>query len=242
MLVSLATLILAALASASPLSRRIPPPTSISKGFHLVANVTGATDLSPPINGWTVEVIDIVSGEGRAVLLPGPGQKVFYQNGTADEIKYRHACLASDDGVIAAGLQIDYSDLASPLHPAWLRMGSGSMNFMLGDDREPFSFVDPLEYSGAPNSFVACRESIATTSRPDATDQVTISFLTGSTDAGGQWSLVVPDHCIAVNLVPQCAALEDLPSWVEASSQLASHKYAQDSRCYVDVSSVAWSS
>ena len=232
MLTSITALTMAALAAASPLARRAPPPTRIANGFNLVANVTGDKDFTPSINNWKVAEWHTGAGLGRAGLFPNFG-RTFYENGTADDVKYRHASLVADAGLYPFGLQIDYSDPNAVLHAATLNIGSGSSNFMLSDDREPFSFVDPLEYSGVPNSFLACNETIPDLHRPDEY-HITLNFLTGVYD--GHYVLDVPDNCVTINLVPQCATLEDLPA-----GAMASHEFAQDVHCYDDVSSVVWS-
>ena len=81
---SVVSLGLVGLASAVPLAgRQVPhyPPTSLSTGFRLVANVTDPTrDFTPPINHWVLSGIHTGAGTSDVVLSAEDG-RVLYQNG-----------------------------------------------------------------------------------------------------------------------------------------------------------------
>lgn len=49
-------------------------------------------------------------------------------------------------------------------------------------------------------------------------------------------NLSVPENCVAIALVPQCAELPTLPA-----GSLASHEFANDVNCYEDVAAINWS-
>jgi hypothetical protein len=214
MISTIATMALAGLAAATPVTMQArAPPYSMSEGFKLVANVTGARDFTPSINGRFASDVHTGAGLARAVLYPDT-QRVWYQNGTADDIKYRHADMVSDRGLYTAGFQIVYGSDNAAKHEITMNLGAGSMAVQLSDDKEPVSFVDPLEYSGAPGSFIACNETIFNVFRDEY--YITLNWLT-------------------VNLIPQCAPLADPPAGSEIS-----HEFAQEARCYEDVSAIAW--
>lgn len=224
--------VLAGLATASPLVPRqtVPnyPSTSTSKGFHLVVNVTDpATDFSPPINNYYVNGIHIGPPFALLGVTPEPG-RIFYQNGTFQEIYYAQSTIISDAAIppspFGLSLQPDAdSDVVSTGH---LDGGPGTPGVGLSRFPEPYVFLRP-------ETFIACNESI-----PYYQGQhfVIIKHAPVTVDEDGTIEYNVPAECIAVRLLPECTELNELPD-----DAYSSHEFAADSQCYDDVSELVWS-
>lgn len=88
MLNKVVSLGLVGLASAAPLaSRQVPnyPPTAVSTGFRLIANVTvPSEDFTPPVNNWVLTGIHVGPALNDAALFEDGENvgRIFYQNGT----------------------------------------------------------------------------------------------------------------------------------------------------------------
>ncbi len=103
LLTTLTTLL--ALSTSKPLTRRQAPnypPHSQSKLFALVANVTSPShDLTPSIQNYVLSSYHIGAGEAYAILLANTSAtaaRVFYENGTAEEVRYNRGTIVSDGG------------------------------------------------------------------------------------------------------------------------------------------------
>jgi hypothetical protein len=96
--------------------------------------------------------------------------------------------------------------------------------------------VFPYEHQGLRTTFVICNETIEWVSRNDTEKFPVLDLVLESNDEVGGWGMWVPDGCVPVRLVPQCAPLPDL----EPGSP-ATHEFAQEVRCYDDVSAIEWS-
>jgi hypothetical protein len=91
-------LALASAAAAAPqLDKPISPPWQQSKSFTLVANVTGA-DLTPSVQNYVLTSYHVGAGQARAVLVNGDTARLFYLNGTAEEVRYNRASVLSSGG------------------------------------------------------------------------------------------------------------------------------------------------
>lgn len=235
--------LLSSLAAAIALAQAGSPPLSTSQSFYLAANITSGADMfTPPLQGRFVGAIHTGAGFSRAVFsAPNPPDQrragtVFYQNGTADDtVKYHHDTIVMDAGTPPFPMSVHVQWGAdSPKHDVTVDVGSGDQGVQMSSDKNPLSYVDILENSGAPGTFVACNETV-----PYYRDLswATLDWLVGSYDANGVFGLQIPANCVAVNLVPQCAGpLPELPA-----GSMSSHEFAQGVRCYDDVAGIDWS-
>ncbi|KAI1075762.1 hypothetical protein F5B20DRAFT_558524 [Whalleya microplaca] len=233
---------LAGLASAVPLSSRqvVPhyPPTSSSTGFRLIANVTDpSTDLNPPINNWVFSGIHVGAGLNDAVLLADSGAdtgRIFYHNGTAEEIRYGKGSILTDGGTppFPFGIYVQGNNESAPQDPSEygvdVNVGSGTIGVSLEQFPDPYTYLT----GGSTGVFIACprnepyyqKEYIVIRRSYDTTDPVTALPVHH-----------VPKDCTAIRLIPECATLNDLP---EGST--ASHEFAANTKCYEDVSAINW--
>jgi hypothetical protein len=231
---SILSLGLLGLASAAPLeSRQVVsnyPPTAISKGFRLVANVTDpSTDLTPPINGQIFSGIHTGAALSEAVISEGDG-RVFYQNGTAEELRYRSASTLSDGGTppFPWGILVQAQEEASEAAVS-INGGTGTKSVQLSQFPEPYSYLTGT----APGTFAVCPRLVP------YYNQVfnVIRFAYDAFNEGtAQYESTVPEDCVAVRLLPECATLAELPE-----GSISSHEFAADSQCYEDVQSIDWS-
>lgn len=109
----------ASLAAAAPTTRQVPnyPPTALSSNFRLIANVTG-TDLAAPINHYALTSYHTGAGTAYAVLVPNTTPttgRIFYVNGTAEEVRYNAGNLLSDQGtpLFPGGVSINTDNTVS---------------------------------------------------------------------------------------------------------------------------------
>ncbi|KAH8651019.1 hypothetical protein BX600DRAFT_441466 [Xylariales sp. PMI_506] len=231
---------LAGLASAAPLisSRQVPnyPPTSLSTGFRLIANVTDpSTDLSPSVDNWVFTAIHVGAGLNDATLqADGSGVgNTFYQNGTAEQIAYNQGTIVTDGGTPLAPYSVsvasaDETDEAG-YHDVTVNVGLGTN----GVQTAQFPNVYPIVKAPAQGQYVACNQLEPYYQEDFVT--VRYSYAVWNPDTA-LYDQVVPEGCTAITLVPECAALEDLPA-----GSLSSHEYATTVNCYEDVSSINWS-
>ncbi|KAI1172662.1 hypothetical protein F4777DRAFT_560818 [Nemania sp. FL0916] len=238
MLMSLVALSAATLASAVPLSSRqiVPhyPPNSLSTGFRLIANVTDpATDLSPPINGQQLNGIHTGAGFNDAVVLPETG-RVFYHNGTAAEIRFGEGSVITDAGTplfpegifVQAATEFDITYPAE--HDVSINVGSGTIGVSILDFPSPYFYLT----AGAQGTYVVCPRVVPYYNAQynvvrfayDTFDPATALFVQN-----------VPEGCTAVNLIPECDVLPELPE-----GSLSSHEFAAETKCYEDVKAIDW--
>ncbi|KAK7926690.1 hypothetical protein PG985_003688 [Apiospora marii] len=215
------------LAAAAPLESRqvVPhyPPTQQSKGFNLVANVTDPSkDFTPPVNGWFLTGLHVGAGLSDAALSSESG-RIFYQNGTAEETRYNQAHTLSDGGTPPFPYGIAVADAADEggLHGISINAGTGGAGVQLAQFPEHY----PILRTPSPGTYVACNQTEPYYQK----NFITVRAVYGNVSR-------VPDDCVAITLVPQCAELPALPA-----GSLASHEFANEVNCYEDVASIKWS-
>ncbi|KAI0012453.1 hypothetical protein F4779DRAFT_67114 [Xylariaceae sp. FL0662B] len=239
---ALLSLGLAGLAYATPLKPRqvVPhyPPTSASKGFRLIANVTDpSTDLTPSVNGWVFNGLHVGAGLNDAVLLADGGEdtgRIFYHNGTAEEIRYGKGSIVTDGGTppFPFGIYVQGNNESAPADPSeygvTVNVGSGTIGVSLAAFPDPYTYLT----SAPAGVFIACprnepyynKEYIVIRRSYDTVDPKTALNVHH-----------VPQDCTAVNLIPECATLNDLPE-----GSLSSHEFAANTKCYENVSAINW--
>lgn len=228
---ALSVAVLAGLASASPMTSRqvVPnyPPTSNSKGFHLVVNVTDpATDFTPPINNWYVNSVHIGPPFNLLGVTEEPG-RVFYQNGTAEDVFYARSTVISDGATppLPFGFSLLPDEGSDVVSTGRLDAGDGTKGVVITRFPEPYAFLRP-------ETFLACDEFVQYYQQ----NMIIIKQAQIGVDENGDIDYNVPDNCIAVRLLPECTELNELPE-----DAISSHEFAADSKCYEDVSELVWS-
>ncbi|RYO74902.1 hypothetical protein DL764_010646 [Monosporascus ibericus] len=227
------SLTLASAVSAVPLSsRQVPnyPVSSTSLGFKLVANVTGpAKDLTPSVNGRYFSTIHTGAGMNDAVL-EVDGGRVFYLNGTASEIRYNEGHVLTDGGLYSWGIYVQGEDETGRegKHEVTVNVGSGTQGVGITRHPEPYAYLS----WPAVGAFAACNQFEPYYQK----NYTTIRF------AYDEWNdetalpeRDIPEGCVAIRLIPECATLEELPEGSQAS-----HEFSQPTRCYDDVSAIDW--
>ncbi|KAI8631909.1 hypothetical protein F5Y19DRAFT_379694 [Xylariaceae sp. FL1651] len=234
------TLGAASLVAAVPLESRqiIPhyPPSSQSTGFRLVANVTDpATDLTPSVDGWELEGIHTGAGLDDAVLGSASGSgRIFYHNGTAAEIRFGGGSILTDGGtpLFPWGIYVqgedDYDFTYPAEHDVSVNAGSGTTGVSLAAFPNPYTYLT----GGAQGTFVACPRIV-----PYYNAQyIVVRFAYDTFDPDtALYVHNIPEGCTAINLIPECDTLPDLPE-----GSISSHEFAQSSKCYEDVSAINW--
>ncbi|KAI0880651.1 uncharacterized protein GGS22DRAFT_81493 [Annulohypoxylon maeteangense] len=217
----------APLTSASHLSGRQQspyPPSTFSKGFKLIANVTDrAHDLSPSIHGWALQGAHIGADLNSAVLNNTTPGTIFYQNGTANEIYHQTSNILTDSSTPLApyGLIMRYPNETSDVVALGINGGSGTPGITLTNPPYPMT-----ELSAPASQFVACKEKIPY--YPPGWEFVLVrAFRDG---------YQVPANCAVVDFLPQCAELPDLPP-----GSYSTHEFANLARCFEDPAGIDWS-
>ncbi|KAI1762452.1 hypothetical protein GGR53DRAFT_501523 [Hypoxylon sp. FL1150] len=213
----IATILAAAsVISAAPFKTRA---VGSSKGFKLVASIAGVDkNLSVPIQGAYLEGAHVGAGLNTAVLNATTQGAIFYQNGTAEEVQAGVSTIASDGGtpLYPYGLSayLNSTDATSP-DALSINVGVGTTGVTL---TKPASGPGKLEWGTA--SFIACDETLAYYGPG-------WHFAVVKDLASSPPEPAVPDNCVLINLVPQCATLSDLPP-----GSVASHEFANEVTCY----------
>lgn len=229
------TLGLAAMGSAVPLSsRQAPnyPPTQKSTGFRLVANVTDSSkDLSPSVHGWVFTGFHTGAGFNEAVVTDEvESGRIFYQNGTAEEIRARRGATLTDGGSPpnpwGIGIQ---EDSEGPEAPVNVNVGGGTKGAQLTVHPEPLSYLTGT----APGTYAICPREVPYYQQVFNVIRWTNDVFNDDT---AQYESTVPDDCVAVRFLAQCAELPELPEGSQSS-----HEFAANSQCYEDVSAIEWS-
>ncbi|CAJ2501424.1 Uu.00g042770.m01.CDS01 [Anthostomella pinea] len=229
---------LLSLASSVPLAPRqvVPhyPPSSQSTGFKLVANATDPTnDMAASVNGLVLQGIHVGAGLNDAALGSDTNNsRIFYQNGTAEELRYNQGDILSDGGtpIFPWGIQVANQNASDPaaLRGVTVDAGSGTVGVSLAHFPDPYVYLTAL---GA-GKFVACDEYV----RYYNQNFTTVRYVTGVQDpATALYTYSIPENCVAINLIPECAALPDLPE-----GSISSHEFAASAKCYADVSAINW--
>ncbi|RDW79596.1 hypothetical protein BP6252_04234 [Coleophoma cylindrospora] len=171
--------------TAAPTTRQAPnyAPTSQSDTFKVIANVTG-TDLPQSVNGWALTSYHLSAGAGYAVLVdPTTPSRDFYINGTASEVRFNSATVASDGGSppFPWGMVVN-----SPANTVSINAGLGEQGLGLT------IFPDPVPKLHGPASagWYACDAAL-----PSGDAVQLFSLPLGDT---------APAGCAQVTLLPQC--------------------------------------
>ncbi|KAK7749115.1 hypothetical protein SLS62_008402 [Diatrype stigma] len=236
---ALTTLGLVGLASAVPLSSRniIPnyPKTVQSQGFQLIVNVTDpAHDLTPSVNGWAFDAIHVGAAMNDAVITDDVARgRVFYQNGTAEQIHYGGGSILSDAGTPPApyGVQVASKDVAAAHNGeagVTVNVGGGTPGVLLT------RFPEPESYLRAPaiGTYAICPRNEPYYNKVYNVLRWTYDTFNNET---ALYESTVPDDCVAVTLLPQAADLPELPE-----GSISSHEFAVTSSVYEDVKSIDW--
>ncbi|PNY23894.1 Uncharacterized protein TCAP_06164 [Tolypocladium capitatum] len=224
---------LAGLAAASPVPDLpvVPryPGTALSKGFHLVINVTDdCKDLHPSIQN--TYVTSIHTGAGLALVGNSPQPqyaRIFYQNGTAEEKRFGAVTTISDSGTppFPSGLKLVKDPASETVSTAHLDAGLGSEGVGIAAFPEPYAFLTPETYA-------ACNESLP---YYQGRYFVIIKQVKLTVGENGRVNRNIPEGCAPVRLLPECTHLNDLPK-----GSYSSHEFAIEDRCYKDVKSIKW--
>ncbi|KLU92356.1 hypothetical protein MAPG_11302 [Magnaporthiopsis poae ATCC 64411] len=245
---TLLTLGLAALATAAPAvtpRQTVPhyPPSSVSKGFRLISNVTDPTrDLTPSVHGFALGGIHIGPPNSRSVLSPQADNtsRLFYLNGTASDLTLGTTRIVSDGGTppFPWGVHVqgpDEFDLpANPGSHATFINGGSTLDVGITKFPDPYSVLVNRKAEGgsAGGTFVACYHEVPYYRRPF----VVVDYAYATVDPDTALPVVkVPEGCAPITLIPQCAVLNDLPP-----DAISSHEFALDQKCYEDVASIDW--
>ncbi|KAI6086870.1 hypothetical protein F4821DRAFT_237645 [Hypoxylon rubiginosum] len=216
----------APVSSANPILARQEapyPPSTFSQGFKLIANVTDRShDLSPPIHGWALQGAHIGAGLNSAVLNNTTPGMIFYQNGTLADVSRQQSDMLTDVGkpLTPYGIIMRYPSDADKVVALGIDAGSGTAGITLTDPPYPMT-----ELSAYASQFAACKENVPYYP-PDREFVVVKAFRDG---------YEVPDNCVVVKFLPQCAALPDLPE-----GSFSSHEFANTSRCFEDPANIDW--
>lgn len=234
---SLAALGIAAAAAAAPLGSTVDrrqgstdpsdyPPYTTGPAFRLVANVTNltATAITPSIHLWYVQGQHSGAGIDTMTLINAAGQ-VFWVNGTELEVRYSESTVQSDSALFPMGLMLTED---AP-YGLWSEFGPGREELGV----TPFPRPTPMLYGPDQGTFVACNETFDAYAHP----VIGLGFATATFDnATATFVQAVPDNCVPVNLLPECADLAPPPEGANYT-----HDFAQPVRCYPNVSALDWS-
>ena len=200
------------------------PRVAGSYGFKLVVNVTNISrDFNPPIHNTFIK--GTAAGNGQEALTytsDEPGAPIFYANGTIESVHNGQGSIQTDDGVTLKGLVFEPKGDSDTLSNVHLQKGPGEKGIALTYPPERDAFL-------VPKTFIACHENIADK------DTVAMSHAKTTISDDGSVRYNVPDECIEVRLLPEA---RELPKPSPCSA--ISHKFAQSSRCYKDVSKINW--
>lgn len=223
------------LAAASPLGYVEPhivtnpryPERSTSTGFNLIVNVTDhSKDFERPIHNSQITTIHVGAGLSLVGVVEKDG-RVFYQNGTKDQRQDGEATVLTDGGTprTPAGLAIHQNKGNKQLYDTTLNFGPGTPGVQLNALDDPYTYM-------LPETFVACNESLE---YYQGKHFVVIKQARLSIDENNEIQRNIPDGCVPIRLVPQCAKLEELPE-----GSYSSHEFALNSKCYDDVAKIKW--
>ena len=212
---------LALTASAAPvaLSPRAPVATTGS-AFRLVAKVRSSSSSSPSaaaVNNLELAAYHTSPSLNRGALAASSAT-VFYQNGTQAQRDTWTATLVNDTPSFPQGFVIDFEGSGGAtgnLFEVQVNAGPGSQSVMISSEAQEYAFVDRQAATGG---FQACVDSASGTTLVD-------------------WYVLdgAAEGCVAIDLVPECMALPELP---EGSTW--NHEFVQQVRCYEDVSAIEW--
>jgi hypothetical protein len=113
-------------------------------------------------------------------------------------------------------------------HDVNINVGSGTIGVSL------LAFPNPYFYltGKAQGTFVACPRTVPYYNA----EYIVVRFAYDTIDPNtALYVHNVPTGCTAITLIPECDTLPELPE-----GSLASHQFAQPSKCYEDVSAINW--
>lgn len=210
-------------------------PHSASTGFRLVINVTDPSlDLSPPIHGQYLSTAHIGPGQNRAVAASSQNlSPIFYQNGTFQAQLQHRAGILTDtgSGLVEALTYLPLPDPSQGANGVFISIGESGAGTALTRLWTPQSYLTILSGVIA-SSFVGCNSTIPYYG-PERQFQV-LNWVAATRDSTGT-HVRIPEGCVPINLVPECAFL---PAPVEGA--VAGHEFVQEVRCYENVGAVAW--
>lgn len=231
----LSPLIAASLAVAVPTRRQAPsyPPTTTAQAFTLVANVTGnqAGVFSPPIgsSSWSLVGVHVGANLNVGVLDPGSGATLFV-NGTGADVSRQSTSIGLPPSRYTTGNNTVVYEPAGMSFPGADGDGGGvGIQLNLGLPTTGAGIVGGLRspwpqlftpYGQGP--YAVCNISDATYGNPQY--RVTIPVEES-----------VPDTCVTISLLAQCAALPELAGAAELGIVV------EPVECYEDVSAIDWS-
>ena len=240
LLTTLAGLNLAS-AAPSPPGTTCPPAYNSSPAFKLVAVVVDPKkDVDPPIHGTVLQTAHIGPGFTRATLgqdSDSPG-RVFYQNGTYEDLTMQRLGIISDGGTppFPNGLTYQADDNAPGSEPRgqalFVNAGASGGGTRLSRLYEPISKLTILSDVVA-SAFVACPKS-RIPYYGDRWEFTVLNWVQATRSSTGS-QVVIPEGCVEVEMIPQCAPLEALPE-----GAYSSHEFVQEVRCYDDVKGIKW--
>ncbi|KAM7208203.1 hypothetical protein V8F20_001483 [Naviculisporaceae sp. PSN 640] len=211
------------------------PVPSASRGFRLVVNVTDPTkDITPPLHGQYLTLAHIGPAQNRAIVTASPGP-IFYQNGTYDDITMQRTNVLTDAGtpLFPEGLAYQAEQDDSKGQGIYAFGGSGSGGIRLSRLWDPYSYLTILEGAPIQSTLAVCVDQTIPY-YGDSRKFNVLNWVQSFRDGTGT-HLVVPEGCVGVRLIPECAFLQDLPE-----GSISSHEFAQEVRCYEDVKNVVW--
>jgi len=227
---------LASLVTAAPANlRQVPnyPPSSLANGFTLVVNVTDpAKDLTPSVNGYVFTTAHTGAGLNTAIVSPGDPQqpgRVFYLNGTTNEVRNHQSTVITDGGLPPAPYGITILDSAQETeHAISVNVGQRTVGVGLATFPDPYSYL----IASRPGSYLVCNRDIPYYQQAFTVVQWVDAVVDEDTSL---YVTHVPYGCTAVRLIPQCTTLDELPE-----GSYSSHEFANTVKCYNNVSGINW--
>ncbi|KAK4151882.1 hypothetical protein C8A00DRAFT_16751 [Chaetomidium leptoderma] len=199
------TLSIAAVATALPSQQPRTTTPSQSKGFYLAAKLAdGASDIDPPVNGLFLGTAHTGAGLNAAVFYTAG--RLFYQNGTAGD-----STIVTDGGTPPFPSSLTVNGPTEPRRILDINVGEGTANAIVETNGQP-QLVNGLGEGG----YLACIAEVPYYRQ----DFTTLQFDYSDGQAA------VPEGCVRVTLVPQCAELNELPD-----GSYSSHEFAMDVAC-----------
>lgn len=205
---------MATLASAAAIPTAPTPLSSI--GITLMMRVVDPdTDFSPPVDNVFLSSAHI--GAAMDAVVPAtadhPEGRVFWVNGTDEEIQGKQGRLMTDSGSFAQGwaMNKDGNTLVSPV-----TLLPGLRNPGVTVTNDGLAFLQPEDYMACKRPFPVGGQTAVELFQRDTRDNAQL-----------------PDDCIKVKLIPQCADLPPLQDGADYNRDLA-----RFSRCYADAKSV----
>ncbi|KAJ4290077.1 hypothetical protein N0V88_006583 [Collariella sp. IMI 366227] len=185
----LTTLTLTAAATALPSQRRTT--CSQSKGFRLITRLLNpAQDLTPSISGFALGTIHTGAGQNAAILAsPNPYSRVFYQNGTAEQVASHQTTIITDSGTppFPSSIITQKAGEAPRIVDINVDLGTANVIVDVGEGKGPV-LVNGLGEGG----YLACERVVPYYQQ----EYVTLQYLYGNGEEE------VPEGCARIELVP----------------------------------------